>query len=150
MANYDDEQMRYLYLLCLYVVVNHITVVNASLSSLTSRTLIQTILQFIRESDMIHGLDSSDVQDMQQYIDQKNNASRVRFIERLKVIDPALENSHYMFRRNNLGKVAHVDFTDIDENENNTNENNTVALDDTSWMEINNEEEGYTTLLEEE
>ena len=150
LTNYDDEQMRYLYLLCLYVVVNHITVVNASLSSLTSRTLIQTILQFIRESDMIHGLDSSDVQEMQQYIDQKNNASRVRFIERLKVIDPALENSHYMFRRNNLGKVAHVDFTDIDENEINTNENNTVALDDTSWMEINNEEEGYTTLLEEE
>ena len=141
LTNYDDEQMRYLYLLCLYVVVNHITVVHTSLSSLTSRTLIQTILQFIRESDMIHGLGSSDVQEMQQYIDQKNNASRVRFIERLKVIDPALENSHYMFRRNNLGKVAHVDFTDIDENENNN---------DTSWMEINNEEEGYTTLLEEE
>lgn len=146
LSEYDKEQIRYLYLLCLYMVVNLITVVRSSLSSLTAHALIQTILQLVRESDMIQNLGTSDVQEMQQYIDQKNNASRVRFIERLKVIDPALENSHYMFRRNNLGKVAHVDFSNIDENE----KTNTAVLDDTTWMEISNEEEGYTTLLDEE
>lgn len=145
--DFDEEERRYMYLLCLYIIVNQITTVRTSVSSPTAHALVQTILQFIRESDMIESLGTSDVQEMQQYIDQKNNASRVRFIERLKVIDPALENSHYMFRRNNLGKVAHVDFTDIDEKENDVMN---TPLDDTTWMEISNEEEGYTTLMEEE
>jgi hypothetical protein len=98
-------------------------------------------LQQIEERSLIRNLDKSNIMAMQQYIDQKNNSSRVRFIERLKVIDPALENSHYMFRRNNLGNIAHVDFEE---------QNELTTDNDDNWMEIDREEEGYTTLLEEE
>lgn len=142
MSSYDKDELRCLYLICVYILVNQINEISrTNLSTYTARKLMKVCLQQIEERSLIRNLDKSNIMAMQQYIDQKNNSSRVRFIERLKVIDPALENSHYMFRRNNLGNIAHVDFEE---------QNELTTDNDDSWMEIDREEEGYTTLLEEE
>ena len=125
----------------MYIVVKQITLVDSlPITREQKRTTKQACLQIIRDITSIRQVSAADMDLMQQYIDQKNNSSRVRSIEKLKRIDPDLENSHHMFRRNNLGNLSSVGtHTEFNENEN----------EDLEEI-INVEEEGYSTLLEED
>lgn len=141
MTQFDVEEKKYIHLLFVYIVVKQITLVDSlSITREQKRTTKQACLQIIRDITSIRQVSAADMDLMQQYIDQKNNSSRVRSIEKLKRIDPDLENSHHMFRRNNLGNLSSVGtHTEFNENEN----------EDLEEI-INVEEEGYSTLLEED
>lgn len=144
MTQFDEEEMKYTHLLFVYIVVKQIALLDSlSVSTIQKEALKQACLQIVRDIISIRKVSEEDMDEMQQYIDQKNNASRVRSIEKLKRIDPALENSHHMFRRNNLGNLSevgsHFDFNDDEINEEIQDEDSVLIT-----------EEGYSTLLEED
>ena len=102
--------------------------------------------QIVEDVIDIHVISDNDINVAQSYIEQKNNSSRMRFLERLKAEDPFLENSHHMFRRFNLGGLDHVKLSDENDEVSDVvgNVMGEMNADETV------EEEGYATLLEDE
>ena len=140
-SNFTLNESKYMYLLLMYILVNHIKRINLNTSVIDQNNLlnIQNIcVNYIRDMVKVQNISSDDITNAKIYIDDKNNKSRVRSMETLKAKDPFLENSHHMFRAFNLGSLDHVK----DDEASNDAVNSNVVNDE----EIEEIEEGYDTM----
>ena len=142
LSNLNDNELKRYHICLAYVLVKILSKIeDLPISSEGFRKSVFSLcINFIRDLDEIQRVSDSAMTKAQMYIDQKNNMSRVRFMERLKAQDPFLENSHHIFRDFNLGGIDHGhDFDLIQEDGQGEDENKENNED--------NEEEGYSTMI---
>ena len=145
---YSTREMECIRLLCAYALVKQIAKIHelTKVSSVFKTELVELCRQIVEDVIDISVISDNDVNVAQSYIEQKNNSSRMRFLERLKAEDPFLENSHHMFRRFNLGGLDHVKLSDENDEVSDVVGNGMGEMNADETVE----EEGYATLLEDE
>lgn len=143
LSNLNDNEMKRYHVCIAYVLVKILSKIHdLPISEGFRKNVFSLCINFIRDLDEIQRVSESAMTKAQMYIDQKNNLSRVRFMERLKAQDPFLENSHHIFRDFNLGGIDHGHDFDLIQEENQGEEENKENNEDNE----DNEEEGYSTM----